>query len=48
VKKSDEPSAGGVELTPRDQADFAVQYQPENIDTQQSIVRRSHGRALPK
>jgi Protein of unknown function (DUF3306) len=48
VRKSDEPGAGDVELTPRDQADVAVQYQSENIDIQQSIVRRSHGRALPK
>jgi hypothetical protein len=48
LKKSPEPDGSDVELMPPDQADVALQYPPENLEPQQSIVWRSHGRALPK
>jgi hypothetical protein len=48
LKKSPDPDGGDVELMPPDQPDVALQYQLENVEPRQSIVRRSHGRALPK
>ena len=36
------------ELRRRDQANIAAQHKPEQPEILQSIVRRSHGRALPK